>query len=102
MGTGIKSKRGIFLLETVENCFDDNTNSEEMQGREESHKNVKLGPEGSVRQEERHAVVRNEAHMFLPETRWRRGVRVSYLRDGRSSLSYLHRFSRENRKQGGL
>lgn len=73
-----------------------------MQGREESHKNVKLGPEGSVRQEERHAVVRNEAHMFLPETRWRRGVRVSYLRDGRSSLSYLHRFSRENRKQGGL
>ena len=59
MGTGIKSKRGLFLLEMVENCFDDNTDSEEMQGREESHENVKLGPEGSVRQEERQAVVRN-------------------------------------------
>ena len=59
MGTDIKSKRGIFLLEMVEKYFDGNTDSEERQGREESYKNVKLGPEGSVRQEERQAVVRN-------------------------------------------
>ena len=59
MGTDIKSQRGIFLLEMVEKYFDGNTDSEERQGREESYKNVKLGPEGSVRQEERQAVVRN-------------------------------------------
>lgn len=103
MGTDIKSNRGIFLLEIVESFFDGNTDSREMQGREKSYRNVKLGPEGSVRQEKgRQWLGTHKACLFLQEMRWRRGVRVSYLRAGRSSLSYLHRFSQKNRKQGGL
>ena len=36
-----------------------------MQGREKSYRNVKLGPEGSVRQDERQAVVRNPQVMSV-------------------------------------
>ena len=91
MGTGIKSKRGIFLLEIVKSFLMVILIQEKCREGRRATEMSSLGQKDlSGRRKGRQQLGTHKAYLFLQEMWWRRGVHVSYLRAGRSSLSYLH------------